>query len=359
MNSYTASAVGTYSLVVTDKNGCVSLPVSVLVSEEPAPTLSLTGNNWFCTGRTTTLSGTVSGGTNPYTLQWQRNADLLATTTSLTVGTVGSYTLTAKDSRGCTVSSGISVSESTNPAPVIGGSASFCAGQASLLTATSNAGTGPFAINWQRDLNAVGTASPLSATAPGTYVTTITDAKGCVGTSAGFVVVQKDAPTALISVISGDLNLSPGGSVVLGTNNGTGLTYLWNKDGTPLTGVTSATYAANQAGVYTVIVSREGCTTTSVPTTVNLITATEPINAGLHLVVSPNPTDGPVQLQLYLTKPASATLHLTDILGRLVASWSFDKAVSEHKVRIDLPAGFYLLQAESDGGQVSQRLLVK
>jgi len=60
------------------------------------------------------------------------------------------------------------------------------------------------------------------------------------------------------------------GSVVLSANTGTGFTYQWRKDNNPAPGAnTGATYSAIESGSYQVIVTSNGCSTTSTAIVVN------------------------------------------------------------------------------------------
>ncbi len=89
--------------------------------------------------------------------------------------------------------------------------------------------------------------------------------------------------TNLASAItaSGSTALCTGGSVVLSATSGTGLTYVWYRNGAAISGATSASYTATQAGSYTVAVTSSGCSATSAATTVTVGSApTASITAG-------------------------------------------------------------------------------
>lgn len=354
------STTGAYLLTITDRNGCVGSTTAITVAEDPMPTVTITGNPYFCTGQTTSLTGVVAGGTGPYTQQWRRNAELISTVSSLTVNTIGAYSAMVIDSKGCQSSTAISVTEARSPVPAITGNTTICAGQSTPLSATSTLGTGPFAVVWQRDQTGSGTGNPLVATLAGNYVAVLTDAKGCVGTSASFSLTQKPAPDAQITPSADGLNLLPGGSVVLTANTGPGLTYQWKQDANTLTGATSASYAAQQAGTYTVSVSRDGCFANSAGVVVLLITATEPTPTDGSLSVTPNPTSGQISIRLRLANPATATFIVRDVAGRIVRQWPVLRMANYHELATDLsalPAGVYLITAETGSQRYVQRVV--
>jgi uncharacterized protein (TIGR02145 family) len=84
-------------------------------------------------------------------------------------------------------------------------------------------------------------------------------------------------PSASITP-AGPTTFCQGGSVVLNANTGTGLTYQWALNGANISGATNASYTANAAGSYTVVVfNAPTCSTVSAAST---ITVTTPPSAG-------------------------------------------------------------------------------
>jgi hypothetical protein len=75
------------------------------------------------------------------------------------------------------------------------------------------------------------------------------------------------APPATITA-SGATTFCQGSSVVLNANSGTGYTHQWKLNGNNITGGTGASYTAAAAGIYTVVVTSNGCSATSTSTTV-------------------------------------------------------------------------------------------
>jgi hypothetical protein len=94
-SSITVSPPGTWSVTVTDGNGCTgsgSISISVL----PAPTFSLGADTFICADTFVTLDGPAGMGTYIWS-----NAML---TSSINVNTGGTYALTVTDVNGCTAS---------------------------------------------------------------------------------------------------------------------------------------------------------------------------------------------------------------------------------------------------------------
>ncbi len=86
--------------------------------------------------------------------------------------------------------------------------------------------------------------------------------------SISITVVAK--PSATISA-TGSTTFCAGGSVILNSNTGSGLTYQWEKDGVNIPGATLASYTATQAGIYKVSVfNSSGCSAISSGLTVSV-----------------------------------------------------------------------------------------
>lgn len=96
----------TYTVIVTDANGCIGV-LTVVVSE-PSP-MSLTYNTMPSSGNDGTASVNVSGGTPPYSYQWS-DGQTGQTATGLAPGT---YTVAITDANGCTINGSVSVEEYT------------------------------------------------------------------------------------------------------------------------------------------------------------------------------------------------------------------------------------------------------
>ena len=361
--SLSVSAGGVYRLTATDASSCTN-GSSVTVVVNPQPVATIVGKTFFCAGKATSLSATITSGTGSYSLQWKRDSSALTTDNALYVSRVGIYSLTAKDSRGCTGSSSVSVVEAQNPVPVVAGSASFCEGQTISLAASSTAGVGTFSSTWQRDQVAIGAGSPFLTTLAGTYVATLTDVNGCVGTSAGFAVTQKTTPVAQIVGVS----VLAGGLASLSATPAEGvLSYQWSLNGTALSGATSATYTVRQSGTYRVTVNGDGCTSVSPGLMVGVLATggrqgTESASITALLTVAPNPSAGQITIRLQLTEPAPATLSLTDLLGRQLRQWPLPTRQTHHEQAADLrglPTGTYLIVAEATGQRVVSKLLIE
>ena len=126
--------------------------------------------NGICDG---SINITISGGTTPYTFQWNNNA----TTQNLSNVCAGNYTLVVTDGASNTINlsaivsepSAILVSDNSTPA----GCGTCTDGSASLSV---NGGTPPYTIVWTASASEEDTLSDLL---PGYYTYSVSDSNGC------------------------------------------------------------------------------------------------------------------------------------------------------------------------------------
>lgn len=257
--SITATAAGTYTVVVSNTSGCTA-SASQVVSSQTGPSVGISGPQNLCPSGQITLTATA--GLNGY--QWQLNGSNISgqTSNTLNVTAPGSYTVVVSNVAGCTaVSLNYNVGLSSTPLPSISGPTSVCSG--SNITLNGSGGTG---YQWQLNgSNLAGqTAATLQVTGGGTYTVVVSNAAGCTAT-ASQVVTQGTTPTPNITPPT-TTTLCPGGSLNLNATGGVpGNTYQWQLNGSNIGGAAGSTYNAVAAGNYTVVITNGTCSATSAP----------------------------------------------------------------------------------------------
>lgn len=175
---------GTYSVVVTNANGCTGA-TSQVVTVNPLPTVNINGNTTICSGTNTTL--TASGGV---TYTWSNNSTTSAITVSPTSTTT--YSVVATDANGCTNSSSVTVT--VNQSPSVGTTTNVL-----TITASQNGATYQW-INCNGNVAINGaTNQSYTATANGQYAVIVT-LNGCTDTS---------ACVTINNVSANEVNLTP------------------------------------------------------------------------------------------------------------------------------------------------------
>ena len=171
---------GTFEATVTDEAGCaiigaytIEAPTEVVSTIEYAPIQ--------CSGETTTITVTTTGGVEPYTYTWSGQN---VTTTIL--ADVGEYTLMTTDNNNCSTGSiSYSIEEPTALSYIVdlfvpGG---FGTGTVEI---TTNGGTPPYAWAWSNGDDTEDTFLPENSTS----TCTITDANGCSLTTEEFITLD-------------------------------------------------------------------------------------------------------------------------------------------------------------------------
>lgn len=203
VNTATASLTGTgagtsYTVRVTDLNGCMGLATFTVSSA--APSVSITANPLsVCGAGTTTLTATVLSGA---TYTWS-NGSTLPTTT---VTTGGVYTVSVTANGNCVTTKSINVNVSPTPTVVITPSLSLCAGGSGVLTTVSITPTGPYTYTWSTGAH----TSSITANTSGTVSLVITNTvTGCRSDTSNISTVSTTSNPVPALIISGPFNYCP------------------------------------------------------------------------------------------------------------------------------------------------------
>jgi len=175
----TGLGAGSYSVVITDANGCTATDSSSTITEPVALVASAVGTNVTCNGDADGIVDlTVSGGVTPYAFLWSPGGE---TTEDLSGQGAGAYSVVVTDANGCnsnavktlTEPNAISVSTSSVTNVTTNGGS-----DGAVVVATPSGGTGSYTYSWigPAFTSASANISNLSA---GNYVLTVTDANGC------------------------------------------------------------------------------------------------------------------------------------------------------------------------------------
>ena len=264
--SLTNLTAGTYSLTITDANGCTKT-VSTTVNASTAPTATLTSTNPTCNGGNNgTASVVVTGGTAPFSYAWSNSA----TSASLTGLVAGTYSVTVTDSKGCV--SVVKTANITQPAAVTitvsNVVSATCLPIGSVTVVAAGGGSAPFTYLWS---NGATTAS-LTNLAGGNYTVTATDANGCKNSSVVTIPsVTSPNLTCTVSITSPiTFQGGSGEATAVGANGRAPYTYRWSN------GSTLAVASGLVAGTYMVTVTdANGCPKSAT------VTLTQPVCVAL------------------------------------------------------------------------------
>jgi len=242
-------STGVYSVTVRDANGC-TVTQSDTITQPTVLQLSTTQVNVKCNGAATgQIDLTVTGGTAPYTYQWNNSA----TTQDVTGLTAATYTVTVIDKNGCQKSTQVTI---TQPPALVSSKAVTnvnCYNEnTGAIDLTVTGGTEPYTYVWDSGQ----TSQDIISLKAGTYRVTITDANGCVKRDSATVT---QAPSFFIFGSQTNVKCfgEATGSITLDAVDGATppYTYLWSN------GATTRNLTNLVAGEYTVTVTdANGCT---------------------------------------------------------------------------------------------------
>lgn len=295
---------GTYIHYATDINGCKDSAIYTI--HEPTAVIfqAATIVNVSCNGGNDgSITSVASGGTGVITYSWSHDITLNSSTaTNLTAGT---YTQTATDANGCSITNTFTVTE---PTAVTFGIPQLVmvtcnGGSDATITSAASGGTGVISYTWSHD----GTLNSSIATGliAGIYGQTATDANGCSATTS--FTVTEPTPIVFINPSVQDVKChgENTGSIHSEATGGTGnIQYGWSHN----LGLNS-TDALNliQGTYYQIATDANGCKDTS-----NLFVVNEPTQLTLLANATPELCIG------------AANGTITSIAGGGTPGYSFD-----------------------------------
>jgi hypothetical protein len=170
---------GTYSVTVTDGNGCTS-EGTVDLSNSNAPNITAVTSNVSCYGGSDgAVNITVTGGTSPYLYTWNvpppqtnhQDVNGLAT---------GNYLVFVNDAHGCMSFRSYNISQPELLTASVVTTGVTCGNIDGTATAVPAGGNTSFTYMWSPGGQTTQTAAALNT---GTYTVTVTDNKGCIATA--------------------------------------------------------------------------------------------------------------------------------------------------------------------------------
>ncbi len=307
MNPATGLGAGTYNVTVSDANSCTAIEI-VTVSDAGGPTVSgLTTTDATCGGTDGTATLTPTGGTMPYSFNWENAANpgaSVSTSNPATGLAAGNYNITINDANNCATIEMVTINDIGGPAlinPIT--TDATCGNADGTATITATGGIMPYTYDWENTANPgvlVSMATLVTDLPAGTYSVTVTDMNNC--TVVETIIVNDLAGPILFNPISTDATCGSADGTANVTVTGGTMPYSFNWENTtsPGTSVSTTNPATGlAAATYNVTVSdANGCTAIE---TVNVS------DAGSPTVVSVNtlpPTD-------CVTSEGTATITLT------------------------------------------------
>ncbi|WP_170878379.1 Ig-like domain-containing protein [Daejeonella lutea] len=189
----TALAAGDYELTVTDANNCTKSASVTIVQPSQPFALNHTQSNIYCYGASTgSIDLNVIGGYAPYKYIWDNGKN----TEDLSGLSAGSYTVTVTDSKGCEVTSSITITQPQSIEVEISKTNISCYGSTNgAISLVVRGGTAPYTYSWNNGK----TTKDLIGLPTGVYSVLVTDAANC-SVKKEIIISQPDPLKAVLSV---------------------------------------------------------------------------------------------------------------------------------------------------------------
>jgi gliding motility-associated-like protein len=333
-NSDNASSLyaGTYTIDVTDSNGCISSQ-TVIVNEPPPLLLNLSAVSATCGSNNGSASVNVNGGTGNYSYSWSSGSNTLVAN-DLPQGYVH---ITVTDANGCFSMDSALINDLTGPVLTVTTINNISCHGANDGEAIFNVsgGTGTITYAWTGNVSSSYSASQLPA---GNYEVVATDANGC-SSGQQFIITE---PGEL------EINLNATDVLCYGENNGSVTAMVTGGIGSysfDWLGSNANTPVLNNlsSGSYSVIVSdQNGCTQS---TSVN--------------ITEPPPVSVITSGDVVICSGQTATLTASGTGGIGTFTYLWDNTITDSVLIVSpvSPASYSVIATDSNGCQSSVQII--
>lgn len=398
--SFTGLVPGDYTVTAKDSKGCTGTAlVNLPVNTTPAPSVGIAKKtNPGCSFNDGTISSFRIGGTGdatspilfkldgPTSIPYQSGGEFAGLT-------AGNYTVTVKDSRGCTGSLPVVLTPSEPLSFTPNGyntNVSACGGGSDgSTTVTVTGGVEPYHFildGVEKEVRSYGTYTITGLQPNVSYSVSVMDSKGCT-ISKNVTLVQEPAPTAIIAY-KGNPTCMGGNDGFISIGHTGGVPgYSYSIDG-GMTYQGSYVFYNLAPATYTVIVKdSKGCLSSSIVVPVadgigtcmaerqgnltnpknetrigtdnsGVVNHTKSLqNSTLTIQTYPNPFTSAFSLNVEGNSKDKVSIVITDITGRRIYQ-AHGNANTQYKLGRDLTQGIYILQV-TQGNDVQTIKIVK
>ena len=231
--SLQVGVAGTYTVTVTNADGCEDIVETIVEADEAAPDATVGNNGPICEGESIEITSSSSTGNISYTWEGEGlNTNQITNQNNTIAGLApGSYdyTITVTNlENGCTTSATTIVVVNANPASGITAQDQVCAGEVAQFAATPAVTDATYSWAFEGPATPATSADAVVdviwADVPGNYTATLTVEKdGCVSTFDHEIAVTFE----VIANAGPDTTICQGGTAILDGRDSQGNGFLW------------------------------------------------------------------------------------------------------------------------------------
>jgi len=302
-----AKLAGTYSVRVNTVTGC-TLYDTIVITNLPAPSVSIGPDFQLCPGSTSILDAGNAGNT----FLWSTGA----TTQTVTISSAGTYYVTVTGANGCSTNDTIVVTPKTAPVVSLGADQNICTSD----TVTLDAGNAGATYLWSTGA----TTQTIKVSLANTYSVAVTNVGGCT-TNDAVVITNKAVPVSTFTTQVVDT--TKGQQVKFTAVSAAGTSYAWNfgdpTSASNTSSLSTPTHLFSAPGNYTVTLTVTNVATGCKSVTQTVVSVTGLANdfaKAFKLVAAPNPFAGNTKINYELPSNANVTLEVYDMIGRKVST---------------------------------------
>ncbi|MNS30024.1 PKD domain protein [compost metagenome] len=344
-NTLAVNQTGGYKVVVTNTAGCSDTSVAANVTVNAKPIVNLGNDTAVCANVPLTLNAGNPGAT----YLWNNNS----TNSTLVAAAAGQYRVKVTNSFNCSTSDTINITHKVVPVVNLGNDTMICNVQPLILNA-ANPGA---AYLW----NTGATSQTISVNQAGTYSVSVTNASNCTGTDAIAITVMPQP-------VNDGFNFEPLFNEAMGKvrfepiNPAANYNYAWNFGDGATSTLDSPVHTYAAAGDYLVTMDvSNGCTDTSVTLLIRVdftVGTATIVKNNIDMRLYPNPAQDQLKLELVGDNIYFRNISVFNVVGQKVINLKTQKTVTEKVNLSQLPAGMYILKAETDKGMVMRKFEV-
>jgi len=264
---------GSYSVTVTDMNGCSKLATAV-ITQPSSLTVNTTTIPITCSGGASGVTVSVSGATAPYTYSW---TPISSTSSVIANINPGNYSVTVTDSKGCKVQKAINIVDPAAMSAVISSTNITCNGFGNGKASVNVSGGSPgYTYTWTPTNNNNPSVNNLL---PGNYTVTIKDSQGCLKFQT--ITITQPAALSYNTATTPEFCISSDGSASITVNGGIGpYTYSWTSS-PPQTNSVAVNLPAGNYSVF--VTDANGCKTQTAVTVANITNMSPGISSKVNV----------------------------------------------------------------------------